>query len=158
VQSLVTEGSFREDLFYRISEVTLSIPPLREREGDALLLAHAFLNRFNEEFNQNRRGFSDDALRAIEIHGWPGNVRELENRIKRAVIMAEGPQLSAADLELSDIQGEVPSLNLRQVRETAECQTIRRALAMLDGNISRAAELLGVSRPTLYGLLKKYGL
>jgi two-component system NtrC family response regulator len=158
LQALVADGRFREDLYYRITEVTLNIPPLRDRDGDPLLLAHVFLGRFNEQFNQNRRGYSEEALRAIELHPWPGNIRELENRVKRAVIMAEGLQLTSEDLELVVNQEESRTLNLRQVREAAECRTIRRALAMLDGNISRAAELLGVSRPTLYGLLKKYGI
>jgi two-component system NtrC family response regulator len=155
----VKQGLFREDLYYRISEITINIPPLREREGDALLLARVFLDKFSREHGRNLRGFTDDGASAIEHYGWPGNVREMENRIKRAVIMAEGNCVSAEELELEAVseQGSMP-LNLREVRESAESAAIRRVLNMYDGNISQAAEILGVSRPTLYDLMNKYGL
>lgn len=155
----VRQGLFREDLYYRISEITINIPPLREREGDALLLARVFLDRFSREHGRNLRGFTDDGASAIEQYGWPGNVREMENRVKRAVIMAEGSCVSAEELELESVTQHQPMpLNLREVRETAESAAIRRVLAMNAGNISQAAELLGVSRPTLYDLMNKYGL
>ncbi|HSP01026.1 MAG TPA: PEP-CTERM-box response regulator transcription factor [Thioalkalivibrio sp.] len=154
----IAENLFREDLFYRISEMTITIPPLRERSGDAHLLARVFLERFAREQGRAVKGFTQEALKAIENHAWPGNVRELENRIKRAVIMTDGTQITSEDLELSS-EGEDPlMLNLRQVRDDAESRALRRTLQIVDGNISRAAELLGVTRPTLYDLLKKHGL
>lgn len=156
--ALISEGRFREDLYYRISEMTVTIPPLRERSGDTHLLARSLLERFAREHGRPVKGFTPEALKAMERHTWPGNVRELENRIKRAVIMAEGGQIGTDDLELSP-EGEDPlMLNLRQVRDEAEAKALRRTLQIVDGNISRAAELLGVSRPTLYDLLKKHGL
>ena len=162
LSELITEGSFREDLYYRISEITIKIPPLREREGDALLLARVFLDRFNRQNSKSIKGFSADALSAIESHGWPGNVRELENKVKRAVIMADGTQILAEDLDLADTSNENQDvemvINLRQVRESAERKAIHRALSMCKDNISQAAELLGVSRPTLYDLMARYGM
>jgi two-component system NtrC family response regulator len=157
LRDLIKEGSFREDLFYRFSELVLMIPPLRERAGDAALLAHAFLRRFGRENNRERLSFREDALAAITQHGWPGNVRELENCIKRAVIMAEGNSITAEDLGL-ETEVEPPILNLRQVREEAEKQAVLKVMARLDGNVAKAAELLGVSRPTLYDLLNRFGL
>lgn len=155
----VKQGLFREDLFYRISEITINIPPLRERDGDALLLARIFLDRFAQDLGRNLRGFTEDGAAAIENHSWPGNVREMENRVKRAVIMAEGNCISAEELELEGVaQQQSMPLNLREVREAAESAAIRRVLAMNDGNISQAAEVLGVSRPTLYDLMNKYSL
>ena len=152
-------GEFREDLFYRVSEVSISIPPVRERPGDALLLAMVFLRRFSEQQGRSIRGFSDDAKHAIETYDWPGNARELENRIKRAVIMAEGALITGEDLELeASDTGEPMPLNLRTVREKAEKHALRRALVMSDDKVAQAAEILGVSRPTLYDLLDKYGL
>ncbi|MDZ7803450.1 PEP-CTERM-box response regulator transcription factor [Thiohalophilus sp.] len=156
--ALIAENAFREDLFYRISEMTITIPPLRERSDDAHLLARVFLERFAREQGRAVKGFTPEALKAIKAHNWPGNVRELENRIKRAVVMADGSQVTSEDLELSD-SGEDPlMLNLRQVRDEAESRALRHTLQIVDGNISQAAELLGVSRPTLYDLLKKHGL
>ena len=154
----VKQGVFREDLYYRISEITIHIPPLREREGDALLLAKVFLDKFSREHGRNLLGFTDDGTAAIASHAWPGNVREMENRIKRAVIMAEDSCVSAEELELEVFsEQEVMPLNLREVREAAESAAIRRVLGLSDGNISQAAEMLGVSRPTLYDLMNKYG-
>jgi two-component system, NtrC family, response regulator len=157
LRELIKEGSFREDLFYRFSELVIMIPPLRERAGDAALIAHAFLQRFGRENGRERLTFREDAMSAISTHPWPGNVRELENCIKRAVIMAEGSSVTAEDLGLeSDV--EAPILNLRQVREEAEKQAVLKVMAQLDGNVAKAAELLGISRPTLYDLLNRFGL
>ena len=155
---LISEGRFREDLFYRISEITISIPPLRAREGDALLLAHAFLEKFAQQYGKALKGFTPDACAAIERHPWPGNVREMENCLKRAVIMSEESRLSAVDLALPASEDEPLPLNLRQAREVAERDTVSKALSRVGGNIARAAELLGVSRPTLYDLLNRFGI
>ncbi|HEB98250.1 MAG TPA: AAA family ATPase, partial [Thiotrichales bacterium] len=158
-QALIRESHFREDLYYRISEITVRIPPLRDRAGDVLLLARTFLERFSEQHGNKVRGFSKDALEAMEAYQWPGNVRELENRVKRAVIMAEDKLVRAEDLELgAGMMGNGETFDLREIRERAEKQAIQRALSHADGKISQAANLLGVSRPTLYDLLKKYGL
>mgnify|MGYP001826430936 CR=1 FL=1 len=157
---LIQAGDFREDLYYRINEATIRVPPLRERQGDTLLLARAFLEKFAAELKRPIKGFTPPAVEAIEAYNWPGNVRELENRVKRAVIMADGTQVSPEDLELSisEDAGEHDPFNLREVREKAESQAILRALARADGNVSKTAELLGVTRPTLYNLMKKYGV
>jgi two-component system NtrC family response regulator len=157
-ENLIQEGLFREDFFYRVSEITINIPPYREREEGRLILARTLLQKFSKLQNRPINGFSDDAMKAIEAYSWPGNVRELENKIKGAVIMADGKMVTAADLGLegNDVEGE--SLNLREVRQVAESKAIRVALTRSYGNISRAAELLGVTRPTLYDLLNKYGL
>ena len=154
---LIEEGRFREDLYYRLSEISLRIPPLRERTGDSVLLARHFLDLFGREHGRSLRGFTEDALAAIEAYPWPGNARELENRVKRAVIMAENNRIAAEDLELV-VPDESMPLNLRQVREEAERRAIERALALYNGNVSQAADILGVSRPTLYDLAKKYDL
>ncbi|MBT9590420.1 MAG: AAA family ATPase, partial [Thiobacillus sp.] len=140
------------------SEIAVNIPPLRDRPGDATLLAQAFLVRYAKEMSRNIRGFTADALRALDAHDWPGNVREMENLIKRATIMADGNQISAADLGLKAGEGAPPLLNLRQARENAERQAISQALAKSDGNIAQAAELLGITRPTLYDLMAKTGM
>ncbi|ODU67681.1 MAG: PEP-CTERM-box response regulator transcription factor [Lautropia sp. SCN 66-9] len=157
LRELIAQGSFREDLFYRLSEMVITIPPLRERAGDAALLAHAFVQRFAKQNNRDRLTLREDALNAIERHPWPGNVRELENCIKRAVIMADGSAITAEDLGL-DVSEETPDFNLRQVREEAEKQAVLKVMARVDGNIARAADLLGISRPTLYDLLNRFGL
>ena len=154
----IAEGGFREDLYYRIAEITITLPPLRERGEGRVVLARHLLGRFVSQLGSDVRGFSDDALAAVNSYAWPGNVREMENRIKGAVIMAEGKQVSAADLGLADhAEGEAP-LNLRAVREAAETRAIREALARTGGNVSRAAELLGITRPTLYDMVSKYGI
>lgn len=155
---LIEQGKFREDLFYRISEITITIPPLRAREGDALLLAHAFLEKFAQQYGKALKGFTPDACVAIERHAWPGNVREMENCLKRAVIMSEDARLSAEDLALPVSDDAPLPLNLRQAREVAERDTVSKALSRVGGNIARAAELLGVSRPTLYDLLNRFGI
>jgi len=158
LETMLGSGQFREDLYYRIAEIVVLIPPLAEREGDAILLAHAFLNRFNRELDRGHRGFTPDALDALSNWSWPGNVRELENRLKRAVIMSEGPRISAADLDLDGKSITADSLNLKQVREEADKRAIRLALARAEGNISSAAKLLGISRPTFYDLIKQYNI
>jgi len=155
---MIREGSFREDLFYRLSEISVKIPPLRERPGDAVLLAQAFLGRYARELGRSLRGFTADALGALEAHAWPGNVREMENLVKRATIMAEGSQITADDLGLDPGHAEPQPINLRQARENAERQAVSRALAQSDGSIAQAAELLGITRPTLYGLMAKIGV
>ena len=155
---MIREGSFREDLYYRLSEIAVSIPPLRERPGDPALLAQAFLERYAQEMGRNIRGFSSDALNALEAHGWPGNVREMENMIKRATIMTDSNQVTRADLGLRPGAVTPAPLNLRQARENAERIAITQALARSEGNIAQAAELLGITRPTLYDLMEKTGL
>ncbi len=156
---LARDNDFREDLYYRISEISIRIPPLREREGDALLLARLFLEKFSKQMGKTQHRFSKDSLAAIEAYPWPGNVRELENRVKRAVIMAEHKQISVSDLELGGAGvDDVRTFNLREIREQAERQAIVRAMGHVGGKISQASELLGVSRPTMYDLIKKYNL
>jgi two-component system NtrC family response regulator len=156
---LIEKGEFREDLYYRVSEITIDIPPFRDREEGRLILARNILARYANQQGRSLAGFSDDANDAIESYSWPGNVRELENKIKGAVIMADGKQVTATDLGLDgEDTSEADSLNLREVRQRAESKAIRIALMKNFGNISRAAELLGVTRPTLYDLLNKYGL
>ena len=158
LSGMIREGSFREDLYYRLSEITVKIPPLRERPGDAVLLAQAFLDRYARELGRSLKGFTTDALAALEAHGWPGNVREMENLIKRAAIMAEGNQVTAGDLGLDADHVETQPFNLRQARENAERIAITRALANTGGSVAQAAELLGITRPTLYDLMAKIGL
>jgi two-component system NtrC family response regulator len=156
---LIAQNLFREDLYYRVSEITIDIPPLRDREEGRLILARVLLNKYAKQQGRALNGFSEDAVAAIESYTWPGNVRELENKIKGAVIMADGKQVTAADMGLSGIkEQDSVSLNLREVRQHAESKAIRAVLTKNYGNISRAAEQLGVTRPTLYDLLNKYGL
>lgn len=160
LEAMIAEGRFREDLYYRLAEIVVRIPSLAERTGDAVLLAKAFLSRFAAEMNPAVKGFASDALSAIDDWAWPGNVRELENRVKRAVIMADGKLVGAEDLDLNagqDSETDLP-LNLKAARERADRKVIRRALARSEGNISNSAKLLGISRPTLYDLLKQYDL
>ncbi len=156
---LAREKEFREDLYYRISEISIRIPALREREGDTLLLARVFLEKFSKSIGKQQHRFSKESLAAIEAYPWPGNVRELENRVKRAVIMAEHKQISVSDLELGGAGlDDTRTFNLREIREQAERQAIVRAMGHVGGKISQASELLGVSRPTMYDLIKKYNL
>jgi two-component system NtrC family response regulator len=159
LEAMIAAGSFREDLFYRLAEIVVKIPTLAERPGDAVLLAKHFLSRFAREMNPKVKGFAPDALAAIDGWGWPGNVRELENRVKRAVIMAEGKLVGAEDLDLGEgAEGPDEVLNLKAAREHADRRMIRQALARTEGNISNTAKLLGISRPTLYDLLKQYDM
>jgi len=159
LKQLTTVGRFREDLYYRLAEIVVTIPPLRERVGDPALLAHAFVKRFASEQNRRSLTLAEDAVRAVEAHPWPGNIRELENCIKRAVIMADGNQITADDLGLTAPEAESDaSLDLRTVRDEAEKKAVIAALARSNGNVLRAAELLGVSRPTLYDLMHRFGM
>ena len=158
LQDRVDGGQFRGDLFYRLNPITLRIPPLRDRDGDAVLLARFFLSQLNHEYKRNIRGFTDDALSALGSYGWPGNIRELENRLKRAVLMSDSTLITAADLELANNEEDLATFDLRAARARAERNVIRRALSRCDGQMSAAARLLGVSRPTLYALLEAHGL
>ena len=155
---LIEKGLFRDDLYYRVSEITINIPPYRDREEGRLILARTFLQKYCKQQKRALNGFADDAVEAIEAYAWPGNVRELENKIKGAVIMADGKMVTAMDLGLQAGDEQGGSLNLREVRAQAESKAIRVALTKSFGNISKAAELLGITRPTLYDLLNKYGL
>jgi two-component system NtrC family response regulator len=155
---MIQAQTFREDLYYRLAEIVVRIPSLAERHGDATLLAKHFLNLFSREMNPNVRGFAPGALDAINGWRWPGNVRELENRMKRAVIMADGKLITAEDLDLAPRDPNTLPVNLKAAREEADRRVIRQALARTESNISSAARLLGISRPTLYDLLKQYGL
>jgi two-component system NtrC family response regulator len=161
LDAMTADGRFREDLYYRLAEIVVKIPSLAERSGDAVLLARHFVNRFGRELNPGVQSLSPDAIDAVAAYAWPGNVRELENRIKRAVIMADGKSVTAADLDLpSRASATVENLpiNLRAAREVADRKAIRQAMSHTDNNISGAAKLLGISRPTLYDLLKQYRL
>ncbi|MDG2154532.1 MAG: PEP-CTERM-box response regulator transcription factor, partial [Gammaproteobacteria bacterium] len=157
LEQCIADGLFREDLFYRISEIAINIPPLRERKGERVVLARSLLIKHAASHNRSLKGFSPDAERAIQAHSWPGNVRELENKIRGAIIMTEGKQVTAADLGLTD---DAPSedLNLREVRRNAEVAAVRRAIANASGNMSKSAKLLGITRPTLYDLMDKYDI
>jgi two-component system NtrC family response regulator len=157
LRQAMSTGAFRDDLYYRVSEITIEIPPVRDREGGRLVLAQYLLNKFSKQQGRVIKGFSDDGHDAIEAYAWPGNVREMENKIKAAVIMAEGKFVNAADLGLTVVENP-PTLNLRVVRQNAETQAIRHALVRAAGNISRTAEVLGITRPTLYDLMAKYGI
>jgi len=158
LDQLMKAGSFREDLYYRISEISVTIPPLRERQGDRSLLAHALLERFARDQRKPRRGFTIEAISAIEGYGWPGNVREMENVIRRAVIMADGPRITPEDLDLDVSAAPEDNLGLREARDAAEQQAVLKAMGRCNGNIAHAADLLGITRPTLYNLLDKFGL
>lgn len=159
LKAQIAEGRFREDLYYRLAEIVVSIPSLRERKGDAALLAHAFVHRFANEQKRGSMTLCEDALHAIEAYPWPGNVRELENCIKRAVIMAEGTRITADDIGLdTDVSESSEFIDLRKVRDDAERQAIVTALGRTNGNLMRTSEILGISRPTLYDLMHRLGL
>ena len=158
LNKMIADQTFRDDLYYRLAEVTVPIPSLTQRTGDAVLLAKHFVARFAREMNPSIKGLSTSALTAIDQWGWPGNVRELENRMKRAVIMADGKFITADDLEFGDEDDDELLLNLKAAREAADRKAIKRAISQTEGNISSAAKLLGISRPTLYDLLKQYDL
>src|SRR5882762_7000849 len=156
LELMMAEGRFREDLYYRLNEVTVRVPPLRERASDGVVLANFFMRRLAAEYGRSVRGFGTDALAAMSEYAWPGNVRELENRVKRAVVMTDGPLLSAADLGLA-ASGEKPqSLGIREARARAEREVLQLALAQAGSNLSKAAKLLGISRPTLYDLMQQH--
>lgn len=161
LSNLIESGDFRQDLYYRISEIEIKIPPLRERGGDAVLLARALLDKYSQQYNRSVARFSHDATEAIQAYSWPGNVRELDNKIKGAVLLSEGNQVTASDLGLlvnSDADEPLRSLNLRHLREDIERRALQQALVITNRNISKAADLLGVTRPTFYNLLHKYQL
>jgi two-component system NtrC family response regulator len=158
LKEAMKEGNFREDLYYRLGVIFISLPSLREREGDIILMAKAFLDRYADENQKRIRGFTGYAIDAIEQYAWPGNVRELENRIKRAVIMSEGRKLTPEDLELTAPRQKYETMGLKEARETLEKELIIKALARNSGNLTKAATDLGVSRPTLYDLMEKFGI
>jgi two-component system NtrC family response regulator len=158
LKPLAAEGRFREDLYYRLAEIVIEIPPLRSRSGDVALLAHSFVRRYAAEQRRGAMTLMPEALSALEAHPWPGNVRELENVIKRAVIMAEASGITAEDVGFAPSDDVEGMFNLRQVRDDAEKSAVLRVLGRVNGNLSKAAELLGVSRPTLYDLMHRFGL
>ncbi|MBK7646043.1 MAG: PEP-CTERM-box response regulator transcription factor [Betaproteobacteria bacterium] len=159
LKSQISNGNFREDLYYRLAEIVISIPPLRQRNGDAALMAHAFVHRFANEQKRGNMTLGEDAVRTIEAYGWPGNVRELENCIKRAVIMAESSRITREDIGLdATVPDEIEFIDLRKVRDEAERQAIVTALGRANGNLLRTSEILGISRPTLYDLMHRLGL
>ena len=158
LKQAISDGKFREDLYYRLGVVTIQLPPLREREEDTLVLATALLQRYAGENRKKIAGFTKQAIRAIEEHNWPGNIRELENRIKRAVIMAEGSKITPEDLELTSPYKKYERQGLREAREALERDFIERAIAKNKGNLTQAASELGLSRPTLYELMEKLGI
>lgn len=155
---MTREKTFREDLYYRINEATIRIPALKERQGDTVVLARWFLQHFAQQLGRPVKGFTQKALETMEKYSWPGNVRELENRVKRAIIMAEGSQITEQDLEMEDLEAEEQPFNLREVREGAEYRAVLRALSFTDNNVSHTADLLGITRPTLYNLMRKYNI
>ena len=159
LQELISQGTFREDLYYRLSEMTIKIPALKDREGDALLIANVFAKRFSEQYNKKFKNFSKDAVQKIEHYSWPGNIRELENKVKRAIIMSESVHITLDDLDLNSIEETaILPLNLKEVREQVEILAIKRALNHSHYNISQTSKVLGISRPTLYNLLNKYAI
>jgi two-component system, NtrC family, response regulator len=150
--TLVAEGKFREDLYYRLNEIQLDLPPLRDREGDVVILAQYFLNLFTRDLSRSLRGFTEEALAALSDYKWPGNIRELENRLKRAVIMADGPLITPQDLELA-AGAKARSLNLRDHMQKLESALLNEALAAAEGNVSNAAKLMGISRQQIYNMM-----
>lgn len=158
LKAQIKAGLFREDLYYRLAEIVIEIPPLSEREGDAVLLAHAFVQRYALENGRGSMALTEDAINAIDAHPWPGNVRELENCLKRAVIMADGNRITADDLGLETVEEDFERLNLRHVRDEAERRAVLRVLARTNNNVARAAEILGISRPSLYDLMNRFDL
>ena len=158
LERLIQEGRFREDLFFRMNEIIINIPPLRERTGDVVILARSLLDTFNKQFSRNLLGFSDSAMAAMEAYHWPGNVRELQHKVKRAVVMSEGPLIEPRDLELSGGDMKPRLTTLREARETAERKAVCMALSEAGENVSKAAELLEITRPTLYALLNRFNL
>ena len=159
LQAHIEQGLFREDLYYRVSEITLNIPPLRDREGDSIIIAQALLKTICQKMNRPNLCFNEDAMRAIKSYNWPGNVREVINKVKRAVIMADDKKVTAEDLELpttSTITEE--ALNLRKIRDNAERSAIIQAIQAAQNNMAQAARLLGITRPTLYNLTEKLGI
>ncbi|NLN38926.1 MAG: PEP-CTERM-box response regulator transcription factor [Smithella sp.] len=155
LEEAIKNGSFREDLYYRLNVLRINLPPLRDRQTDILLLAKTFLDRYCQEHRKKIKGFSDQAVNAIEGYAWPGNVRELENRVKRAVIMSDGKKISLEDLEMESLDIETKRMTLKDAREDVEKKLIIKAIARNDNNLSKAAADLGISRPTLYDMMDK---
>lgn len=158
LKEAMKEGKFREDLYFRLGVILMSLPPLREREGDVILLAKAFLEQYADENRKKIRGFTNQAMNAVEQYAWPGNVRELENRIKRAVIMTDGAKITPADLEMEAPKPKYENMGLKDAREALEKELLTKALSRNDGNITKVATELGVSRPTLYDMMEKFGM
>ncbi len=154
----MASGHFREDLYYRLNEVAFHLPPLRERKGDAALLSSYFIQLFNKTLNTHIKGLTADATAAVNAYAWPGNIRELENRIKRAMVLCHGKYLNTTDLDLEPSDENTQTMTLRQAREKAEKEIVTQALAQTQDNVSQSAKILGVSRPTLYELMKNLGL
>jgi len=158
LQKLIEANQFRSDLYYRLSEITIEIPPLREREGDIIAIGNVLLKRYSKEHGCKEKRFSPEAAHALESYGWPGNIRELENKLKRAVILSDNHLVTLEDLEIEDSVEHAMPLNLKAARDSAESTAIRRALSHSDGNISEASKLLGITRPTMYSLLEKHNI
>jgi two-component system NtrC family response regulator len=158
LEEAMKNSTFRDDLYYRLNVIKISLPPLRERSADVLLLAKTFLDRYTGEIRKKIKGFSNQAIESIERYPWPGNVRELENRIKRAVIMSEGKKITLEDLEMESIAGSKEYIVLKDAREILEKELILKAMARNENNLTKAASDLGVSRPTLYDLMEKLGI
>jgi two-component system NtrC family response regulator len=158
LREAMKDGSFRDDLYFRLGVILMSLPPLREREGDLILLAKAFLERYADENKKKIKGFTDQAMDTIEQYAWPGNIRELENRIKRAVIMAEGAKITPVDLEMEASRARFEGMGLKEARESLEKELLAKAVARNSGNLTKAAAELGISRPTLYDLMEKFGI
>jgi len=158
LEEMVKEGGFREDLFYRICEIVVDIPPLRDRGSDAVLIANHMLNHYSKKMASKQMTFSEEAINAMESYQWPGNIREVENRIKRSVVLAENNVVQVEDLDIPQTKSRPSVINLKEARKTAEVEAIHSALELSHQNISAAAKLLGVTRPTLYDMMKKYNL
>jgi len=158
LEEAMRTSAFRDDLFYRISVINISLPPLRERSADIVLLAKTFLDRYANESKKKIKGFSSQVIEALERYAWPGNVRELENRIKRAVIMSEGKKVTLEDLEMQSVAGVKENILLKDAREHLEKELILKAIARNENNLTKAASDLGISRPTLYDLMQKLGI
>jgi two-component system, NtrC family, response regulator len=158
LKQAIAEGRYREDLYFRLGVITITLPPLRDREGDLVLLANAFLSRFAKENKKKITGFTQQALKAMSQYDWPGNIRELENRIKRAVVMAEGSKINPSDLEMTSGLGKYQGMGLKEARDALEKEMIQKSLHKNKGNMTQTAEDLGISRPTLYELMEKLKL
>jgi len=158
LKQAVAEAKFREDLYFRLAVVVINLPPLRERVDDVVLLAREFLHKYAAQNGKTNLTFTPEALRAINCHPWPGNVRELQNRVKRAVIMADGKRITEVDLELSSSPNPAGSATLKEAREGVERELIQRTLKRHLGKVTSAAAELGISRPTLYELMDKLGI
>ncbi|PPD35081.1 MAG: PEP-CTERM-box response regulator transcription factor [Methylomonas sp.] len=158
LQNLIDQTLFRADLYYRLSEISIEIPALREREGDILAIANALLKRYCKNNNSKEKRFAPETAQALETYGWPGNIREMENKLKRAVILSDSGLITLEDMEMVEYRDTAMPLNLKAVREAAEVAAIKRALLYSDYNISETSKLLGIARPTLYSLVDKHGL